>query len=81
MWPGVIVFFEPAVDDDLGLAGRREPFGVEDFSTQRAVETLVVSILPGCPSPLELGHYIGRERGIGHGEEETFRRRHLEAAA
>ena len=34
-----------------------------------------------CPSPLELGHYIGRERGIGHGEEATFRRRHLEAAA
>ena len=34
-----------------------------------------------CPSPLELGHYIGRERGIGHGEEATFRRRHPEAAA
>ena len=34
-----------------------------------------------CPSPLELGHYIGGERGIGHGEEATFRRRHLEAAA
>nr|WP_299546694.1 metallophosphoesterase [uncultured Tateyamaria sp.] len=37
--------------------------------------------LTGCPSPLELCHYIGRERGIGHCEEATFRRRHLEAAA
>ncbi|WP_299593463.1 AsnC family protein, partial [uncultured Tateyamaria sp.] len=25
-----------------------------------------------CPSPLELCHYIGRERGIGHCEEATF---------
>ena len=44
----------------------------------------ITQILDGgadCPSPLELGHYFGRERGIGHGEEATFRRRHLEAAA
>ena len=34
-----------------------------------------------CPSPLNLCQYIGRERGIGHGEETTFRRRRAEAAA
>ncbi|MEM9230780.1 MAG: hypothetical protein AAGB10_14360 [Pseudomonadota bacterium] len=34
-----------------------------------------------CPSPLKLGHYIGRERGIWHGEETAFRRRRAEAAA
>ena len=34
-----------------------------------------------CPSPLELGHYKSCERGIGHGEEATFRRRRAEAAA
>ncbi len=47
MRSGVIVLFEPAVDDDLGLPCRREPFGVQDFPAQRAIEAFVVSILPG----------------------------------
>ena len=34
-----------------------------------------------CPSPLKLGHYISRGRGSCNGEETTFRRRRIEAAA
>ena len=41
-----IVLPKPAVDHDLSLAGRCEPLGIEHFVTQRAVEALVVSVLP-----------------------------------
>ena len=44
---------------------------------------LLLHLLLGvsCPSPLELGHYDGRERGMENGSESVFGRRHLEAAA
>jgi hypothetical protein len=42
----VVVLPEPLVDDDLGLAGRDEPLGIEHLSAQRAIEPLVVAILP-----------------------------------
>ena len=41
----MIVLLEPVIDDDLGLLGRREPFGIEKISAQRAVEPLVVPVL------------------------------------
>ena len=47
MWPSVVVLSEPLIDDDLGLFCRREPFRIENLSAQRAIEPLVVSILPG----------------------------------
>ena len=47
MRPGVVVLSEPVIDDDLRLLGRREPFHIENLSAQRAIEPLVVSILPG----------------------------------
>lgn len=43
----VIVLPEPRVDDDLRLTGRREPLGIEHLAAQRAVEALVVAVLPG----------------------------------
>jgi hypothetical protein len=42
----VVVLPEPCVDDDLRPPGRREPLGVENFTPQRAVEALVVAVLP-----------------------------------
>ncbi len=47
MWPNTIVLSEPGIDDDLGLFGGVEPFGVQDFSAQCAVEALVVAVRPG----------------------------------
>ena len=43
----VIVLFEPLIDDGLRLSGCCKPFGVEDFTTKRSVEALIVSVLPG----------------------------------
>lgn len=34
-----------------------------------------------CPSPLELGHYDGQERGTENGSETVFGRGHPQAAA
>ena len=31
MGPDVVVLAEPLVDDDLGLPGGGEPFGIQDF--------------------------------------------------
>ena len=45
MWTNVVVLSEQLVDEDLCLL---EPFGVEHFVAQGAVEALVVSVLPGC---------------------------------
>lgn len=41
-----IALIEPSIDDDLRLLGGVEPFGIEDFSTQCAIEAFVVAILP-----------------------------------
>ena len=46
MRAGVVVLSEPVIDDDLSLLGRREPFGIEYLTAQRAVEPLVVPVLP-----------------------------------
>ena len=46
MRSSVVVLFEPLINDDLSLLGRREPLGIEDLPTKCAVEALVVSILP-----------------------------------
>ena len=43
----VIVLLQPRVDDDLRLPCRREPLGIENLAPQRAVEALVITILPG----------------------------------
>ena len=42
----VIVLAEPLIDYDLCLPGCCEPLGVEHLATQRAVEALVISVLP-----------------------------------
>ena len=42
----LIVLPEPNIDNDLGLFGGVEPFSVEDFFSQGAVEAFVVSIFP-----------------------------------
>jgi len=47
MRSGVVVLSKPLVDDDLGLVGGVEPFGIENLPAQCSVEALVVSILPG----------------------------------
>ena len=47
MWADVIVLSEPLVDDDLSLLCRVEPFGIEHLAAQCAVESFVVSVLPG----------------------------------
>jgi len=46
MWSDVIVLFDPFFDDDPGLFDCREPFGIEDLAPERAVEALVVAVLP-----------------------------------
>ena len=33
----MIVLSEPGVDDDLSLFDGREPFGIEDFFSERAI--------------------------------------------
>ena len=42
----MIVLLEPLIDDGSGLLDARKPFRIEDFSAQRSVEALVISILP-----------------------------------
>ena len=42
----VIVLFKPCLDDDLSLPDGAEPFGIEYFPSQRAVEAFVVAVLP-----------------------------------
>ena len=37
MGPDVVVLAEPLVDDDLGLPGGGEPFGIQDFPAQSAI--------------------------------------------
>lgn len=46
MGSDMVVFFDPAIDCGLGLAGGLEPVGVWDFVAKRAVETFVISIFP-----------------------------------
>ena len=46
MWTEVIVVFEPVVDDDLCLPGRREPLCIEHLAAKGSVEAFVVSVLP-----------------------------------
>ena len=46
MWPDSIVLFQPDIDDDLSLFNCREPFGVEDFSSERSIEPFIVTVLP-----------------------------------
>ena len=41
-----IVLSEPGIDDDLRLFGSMEPFGIENFATQCAVEAFVIAVLP-----------------------------------
>jgi hypothetical protein len=43
----VVFVAAPALDDDAGLAPRREPFGVEAFVAEFAIEALVRAVLPG----------------------------------
>ena len=42
----MIVLSEPGVDDDLSLFDGREPFGIEDFFSERAIKAFIISILP-----------------------------------
>ena len=49
MRPDLIVLFEPLIDHGLSLSGCAKPFGIENFSAKRAVEALVISVLPGGP--------------------------------
>jgi len=46
MWTEVIVVFEPVIDNDLCLLGRREPFCIEHLAAKVSVEAFVVSVLP-----------------------------------
>ena len=46
MWPDVIVLSEPLIDHDLSLFGCGKPLGIENLVAERAVEALIVSILP-----------------------------------
>ena len=46
MWTEVIVVFEPVVDDDLCLPGRRVPFCIEHLAAKGSVEAIVLSGLP-----------------------------------
>ena len=43
----VIILSEPPIDHDLSLLGCGKPFGIEQLATLRAIEALVISILPG----------------------------------
>ena len=47
MWPDLVVLLQPDIDGDLSLFGCMKPFGVEDLAAERAVEALVVLVLPG----------------------------------
>ena len=47
MRPYLVILFEPLIDDGLCMAGGIKPFCVEHFSAERAIEALVISILPG----------------------------------
>lgn len=40
MRSGVVVLLEPVIDDDLGLLGRCELFGIENLPAQCPVEAL-----------------------------------------
>lgn len=42
----LLLLLEPDTDDDLGLAGAREPLSDEHLVTERLVEALVVAVLP-----------------------------------
>ena len=42
----MVVLAEPLVDDGLGLRCRGEPFGVQYFPVQGAIEAFVIAILP-----------------------------------
>ena len=46
MGPDVVVLAEPLVDDDLGLPGGGEPFGIQDFPAKGSIESLIVAIFP-----------------------------------
>ncbi len=43
---GMVILFEPLIDDGLGLAGGAKPFGVENLSAKGSVEALIVAVLP-----------------------------------
>ena len=45
----MIVLFEPVIDDDLCLLGRRKPLRIENLPAQRTIEPLAISVLPGRP--------------------------------
>ncbi len=46
MQPDLMILFEPLIDDRLSLACCAKPFGVENFSVERAVEALVMCVRP-----------------------------------
>ena len=41
----MIVLFQPGINDDLSLFDGREPFGIEDFFSERAIKAFIISIL------------------------------------
>jgi hypothetical protein len=47
MRPDIVVLAQPLIDDDLGLPGDSEPFGIQDLPTQGAIEALVAAVFPG----------------------------------
>lgn len=47
MWPDIIVLLKQFSDDGPGLFDGSEPFGIEDFPPECAVEAFVVAVLPG----------------------------------
>ena len=46
MEAGVVLFSEPAIEDNLGQYCGGEPLRVEDFPAQGSVEAFVVSVFP-----------------------------------
>ena len=42
----LIVLSEPLIDNDAGLIDAGKPLRVQHFSAERAIEALVVAILP-----------------------------------
>lgn len=43
----MIVLFQPGIDYDLSLFNCREPFGIEDLSSKRTIESFIIPVLPG----------------------------------
>ncbi len=45
----VVIFLDPAIDGCLGLVGGLKPVCIQDFIAKRAIESFIISVLPGTP--------------------------------